>query len=114
MYEIVVFPNGIIAYLFGPVSAQENHIGFLNRSWLNEHLVALQPEITAARANGDNLLYFSLRGDKIFPYHQCITHAHEPPLRGELQPRQRLEVLAMNGFRTSVNGLMETLWCYFK
>jgi len=98
----VVFPNGIIAYLYGPVSARENDIGLLNLSWLNEHLVALQPEITAARANGDNLLYFSLYGDKIFPYLQCITHAHEPPLGGQLQPRQRLEVLAMNSLRTSV------------
>jgi len=82
----VVFPNGIIGYLYGPVSARENDIGLLNLSWLNEHLVALQLEITAAWANGDNLLYFSLYGDKIFPYLQCITHAHEPPLRGELQP----------------------------
>jgi len=98
----VVFPNGIIAYLYGPVSARENDIGLLNLSWLNEHLVALQPEITAARAEGDNLLYFSLYGDKIFPYLQCITHAHEPPLGGELLPRQRLEVLAMNSLRTSV------------
>jgi hypothetical protein len=98
----VVFPNGIIAYLYGPVSARENDIGLLNLSWLNEHLVALQPEITAAWAEGDNLLYFSLYGDKIFPYLQCITHAHEPPLGGELLPRQRLEVLAMNSLRTSV------------
>jgi hypothetical protein len=98
----VVFPNGIIAYLYGPVSARENDIGLLNLSWLNEHLVALQPEITAARANGDNLLYFSLYGDKIFPYLQCVTHAHEPPLGGQLQPKQMLEVLAMNSLRTSV------------
>jgi len=43
-------------------------------------LVALQLEIAAAWANGKNILYFSLYGDKIFPYLQCITHAHEPPL----------------------------------
>jgi len=73
----VVFPNGIITYLYGPVSARENDISLLNLSWLNEHLVALQPEITAAWANGENLLYFSLYGDKIFLYLQCITHAHE-------------------------------------
>jgi len=78
----LVFPNGIIAY--GPMSARENDIGLLNLSWLNKHLVALQPEITAARVNGNNLLYFSLYGDKIFPYLQCITHAHEPPLGGQL------------------------------
>jgi hypothetical protein len=72
----VVFPNGIIAYLYGPVSARENDIGLLNMSWLNEHLVALQPEIAVARANGEQILFFSLCGDKIFPYLQCITHAH--------------------------------------
>ncbi len=76
----VVFPNGIFAYLYVPVSARENNIGLLNLSWLNEHLVALEPEITATRANSNNLLYFCLYGDKIFPYLQCITHAHEPPL----------------------------------
>jgi hypothetical protein len=61
--------------------------------------VALQPEIAAAWANG---LFFSLYGDKIFPYLQCITHAHEPSLGGQLLPMQRLEVLAMNSLRTSV------------
>jgi len=76
----VFSPNGIFAYLYGPMSARENGVGFLNLSWLNEHLVALQLEIAAARANGENILYFSLYGDKIFPYLQCITHAHEPPL----------------------------------
>jgi hypothetical protein len=33
---------------------------------------------------------------------QCITHAREPPLGGQLLPQQRLEVLAMNSLRTSV------------
>jgi hypothetical protein len=76
--------------------------------------VALQPEITAARANGDNLLYFSLYGDKIFPYLQCITHAHEPPLGGQLQPRQRLEVLAMNSLGTSVEWPYGDITLLFK
>jgi hypothetical protein len=64
----VVFPNGIIAYLYGPLSAREKNIALLNMSWLNEHLVALQPEIAAARANREQLLFFSLYRDKIFPY----------------------------------------------
>jgi hypothetical protein len=76
----VVFPNGIIAYLYGPVSTRENNIALLNMSWLNEPLVALQPENAAARANGEQILFFSLYGDKIFPDLQCITHAHEAPL----------------------------------
>jgi hypothetical protein len=70
-------------------------------SWLNEYLAALQLEIAVARVNGENILYFSLYGDKIFPYLQCITHAHESPLGGQLLPQQRLKVLAMNSLRTS-------------
>jgi hypothetical protein len=54
----VVFPNGIISYLYGPVSAKENDIGLLNMSWLNDHLVALQPDITLRRAQGEDVLYF--------------------------------------------------------
>jgi hypothetical protein len=77
----VVFPNGIIAYLYGPVSAREINIALLNMSWLNENLVMLQPEIAAARANGEQILFFSLYEDKILPYLQCITHGdgHEQP-----------------------------------
>jgi len=74
----------------------------LNLSWVNEHLAELKPEIAASRAKGENILYFSLYGDKNFPYLQCITHAHEPPLGGQLLPQQRLEVLTMNNLRTSV------------
>jgi hypothetical protein len=48
----VVFPNGIISYLYGPVSARENDIGLLNMSWLNDHLVALHPDITKRKAQG--------------------------------------------------------------
>ncbi len=92
----VVFPNGVIAYLDGPVPARENDIAFLNMSCLNEHLVMLQPETAAAQANGEHILFFSLYGDKIFPYLQCITHALEAPI-GE-----RLKVLAMNSLQTSV------------
>jgi hypothetical protein len=55
----VVFPNGIIAYLYGPVSARENDIALLNMSsWLNDHLMALQPEISERRAQGENILFF--------------------------------------------------------
>jgi hypothetical protein len=70
--------------------------------WLNEYLVALQPEIIAARENGENILYFSIYEEKIFPYLQCIIHAHEAPIGSQLLPHQRLEVLAMNNLRMSV------------
>jgi hypothetical protein len=43
---------GIIVYLYGPVSAWESDISLLNLSWSNKHLVALQPEIAVAQANG--------------------------------------------------------------
>ncbi len=98
----VVFPNGIISYLYGPVSAWENDIALLNMSWLNEHLIALQPEIVERRAQGDNILFFSLFRDRIFPYLLCIKHAHEAPLGGELPPWLAEENLAMNSPCTSV------------
>ncbi len=98
----VVFPNGIIAYLYGPVSARENDIALLNMSWLNDHLMALQPEIAERRAQGENILFFSLFGDRIFPYLMCITHAHEAPLGGVLPQWLVAENLAMNSLRTSV------------
>jgi hypothetical protein len=86
----VVFPNGIIAYLYGPVSARENGIALLNISWMNEHLIALQPEIAERRANGENILFFSLFCDRIFPYLMCITHARKAPLGGVLARRLEL------------------------
>jgi hypothetical protein len=69
---------------------------------LNEHLVALQPEIAERRAKGENILFFSLFGDKIFPYLVCFTHAHEAPVGGELPPWLSAENLAMNSLQTSV------------
>jgi hypothetical protein len=94
--------GSFISYLYGPVSARENDIALLNMSWLNEHLIALQPEIAERRANGENILFFSLFEDRIFPYLACITHAHEAPLGGNLLPLLVAENLAMNSLRTSV------------
>ncbi len=48
------------------------------------------------------MLYFSLFSDSIFPYHQCITHRHEPPLHGELPDRLEEENKATNSVRTSI------------
>jgi hypothetical protein len=64
----VVFPNGIIAYLYGPVSAREQNIGLLKLLWLNEYLVAFKPEIAEAQANGEDIFYFCFYEDKILPY----------------------------------------------
>jgi hypothetical protein len=46
--------------------------------------MVLQPEVAMARALGAVLLYYSLFGDKTFPYLQYITHQHQPPLLGKL------------------------------
>ena len=109
----VVLPNGIISHLYGPISARENDIGALNLSDLNRHLMALQPEITLARANGELVLYFSLFGDGFFPYLQCITHRHQPPRRGQLGDRQNAENNAMNSIRTSAEWPYETVTSLF-
>jgi hypothetical protein len=58
----VVFPNGIIAYLYGPVSAWENDIALLNMSLMNEHLMALQPEIAELKVQGEKFFFFLCSG----------------------------------------------------
>ena len=63
----VVFPNGIIGYLYGPVSARENDIGLLNLSGLNQNLMALQPVVMLARLAGEHRMYYALFGDSISP-----------------------------------------------
>jgi hypothetical protein len=52
---------------------------FLNLSGLNAHLRALQPEIVAARECREQVLYFTLYSDSIFPILECITRSHRPP-----------------------------------
>jgi hypothetical protein len=71
----VVFPNGIIAYLYGPVSARKNDIALLNMLWMNEHLMALQPEIAERRAQGENILFFFVRRQNLplSPVHYTCT-----------------------------------------
>ena len=41
----LVLPNGIVAYIYGLISAWENDIGALHLSGLNGHLIELQPNI---------------------------------------------------------------------
>ncbi len=55
---LIVFLNGIIACLYGPVLAWENDIALFNMSWLDYHLMALQPEIAEKKAHGENILFF--------------------------------------------------------
>jgi hypothetical protein len=72
----VVWPNGFVGYFYGPVSGWENDIGALNMPGLNQHLMALQPEVTAALSCGEAVLYYALFGDAIFLFLQCITSQH--------------------------------------
>jgi hypothetical protein len=69
----VVFPNGLIGYVYGPISARENDNGALNGSELNQHMTDLQVEVTQARERGEQILYFSFYDDAIFPILHCIT-----------------------------------------
>jgi hypothetical protein len=78
-------------------------------SWLNEHRIALQPEIAERRAQGDNILFLSLFGGRIFPYLLCTTNAHEAPLGAELPPWLVAENLAINSLVPLSNGHMVTL-----
>ncbi len=63
----MVFPNGLI----GCLSARENDCSALNFSILNAEIMQIQPEVAEARVHGENVLYFLLYGDEIYPY--CIA-----------------------------------------
>jgi hypothetical protein len=96
----VLFPNGLIGFLYGAVSAQENDYGALNYSSLNTEMMRLQPEVAVARGRGENLLYISLYGDVIFPSLHCITQSLRPPIGGELNDCKKEENFAMHRIRT--------------
>jgi hypothetical protein len=69
----VTLPNGLMGALYGAISARENDNGALNLSNLNLDMMRLQPEVTQARQNKEDMLYFSIYGDAIFPLLNCIT-----------------------------------------
>ncbi len=48
---IDVFPDGIIAYLYGPDSARVRGIVMLNMLTMNQHLMELQLEVAEWRVN---------------------------------------------------------------
>jgi hypothetical protein len=59
-------------------------------------------------ARGENVLYFSLYGDAIFPLLHCIICRHRPPINGVLEEREVAENLGMRRIRTSVEWPYET------
>jgi hypothetical protein len=71
-------------------------------SWLNHQLLLLQEDVTEALAQSEAAVYFSLFSDSIFPYHLCITHKHEPPLRGVLHERLEAESKATDSVRAYI------------
>ncbi len=105
----VVFPNGLIGYVYGPISARENDNGALNGSELNQHMMNIQVEITQAREQGEQVLYFSFYGDAIFPILHCVTRRHRAPIGGQLNARQIAEDTGMSQIRTSAEWPYETV-----
>jgi len=110
----VVLPNGLIGGLYGPVSARENDISMQNLSNLNQELMLLQPDVMEARENGEDMLYYSLYGDLIFPLLNCIVSRHRRPLLGVRTPREEAENAAMRSLRVSVEWPYETVTNLFK
>jgi hypothetical protein len=98
----VALPNSLIGGLYGPASAQENDIGTLNLSNLNQELMLLQLDVMEARENEEDMLYYSLYGDSIFPLLNCIVSRHRQPLLGVRTPREEAENAAMRSLRVSV------------
>ncbi len=41
----VGFPNGMIGYVYGPISVRENDNGALNGTKLNQHMMDIQMEV---------------------------------------------------------------------
>ncbi len=81
----------------------------MNLSDLGNHLIALNPETTLARGDGELALYYSLFGDGIFPYLQCITHRHQPPLIGLLGDHKNAENIAMDSIHITAEWPYETV-----
>ncbi len=54
-------------------------------------MMHLQPEVTLARQNGENILYYSIYGDAIFPLLNGITGRHRQPIQGDLTKREEAE-----------------------
>ncbi len=105
----VVFPNGLIVYVYGPISARENDNGALNGSELNQHMIDLQEEIMQAREQGEQILYFSFYGDAIFPILHCITRRQRATIGGQLTARHIAEDRGMSQIRTSAEWPYETV-----
>jgi hypothetical protein len=62
-----------------------------------------------AREQGEQVLYFSLFGDTIFPTLHYITHWHRAPIGGQFTPCPIAEDNGMSQIRTSAEWPYETV-----
>jgi hypothetical protein len=109
----VVFPSGMIGYIYEPISGRENDIGALNMSQLNQHMIDCQDEVTQGREQGEQLLYYSFYGDGIFPFLYCITRRQRAPIGGQLTVRQIVKDTAMLQLGTYAEWPYETVTYLF-
>jgi hypothetical protein len=80
-----VFPNGIIGWMWGPVSVRENDIGVINLANYDQYLVDIQPEVTELLAQGNDVDYFTTYTDRIFGHLRAVSCARKAPIGGELE-----------------------------
>jgi hypothetical protein len=76
--------------------------------YLNVDMTRLQPEVMQARQHGEDILYYSLFSDAIFPLLNCITGRHRQPLQGDLNVREEAENALMRRIRSSAEWPYET------
>ncbi len=105
--------NGLIGALYGAINTRENDIGTINLSNLNIDMMLLQPEVMQARQNGEDMLYYSIYGNAIFPLLNCITSCHRQPIQGKLTDREEEEMLRCVWFALQQNGHVKRLLIYF-
>jgi hypothetical protein len=58
-------------------------------------MMRLPLKVMQAKQHGEDMLYYSIYGDAIFPLLNCITGCHRQPLQGELNAREEAENASM-------------------
>jgi len=109
----VVFPNGMIGYVYGPISGRENDIGALNISQLNQHRIDCQEEVMQAQQQGKHLFYYSFYGNGIFPFCIASLDITELPLEDSLQCDRLLKTQQCRDLEQQQNGHVKQLQICF-
>jgi hypothetical protein len=105
----VTLPNGLIGALYDAISTRKNDNSALNLSNLNVDMMRLQPDVIQARRNGEDMLYYSIYDDAIFPLLNCITGCNRQPFQGEQTEREEAENASMCWVHISAERPNETL-----